>query len=186
MGEAAEPGSRRCSSFNGGGRGCNQSGRKNPFNAAQSARTPGRARDPVAAGLLEEPDRSWRVPESSRPAETAGERKQEKMKLNRGGSLVLLGVGALATAFAVQAQSTKVVSSFGPTNQDVTFSHIKADRLAVKAERAKAHAALLASTTSWTRRPLPPRRGARPSSRARDDAPRVTRLPTTPITACTT
>ncbi len=64
---------------------------------------------------------------------------------NRCGVLVLLGVGSLAPVFAVQAQSTKVVSSYGPTNQDVTFSQIKADRLAVKAERAKAHAALLAS-----------------------------------------
>src|SRR5450759_5226571 len=67
------------------------------------------------------------------------------MMRNRGGFLVLLGIGALAAAFAVQAQSTKVVSSYGPINQDVTFSQIKADRLAVKAERAKAHAALLAS-----------------------------------------
>ena len=68
------------------------------------------------------------------------------MKLNRTGSLALLGAGTLAAALAVYAaESTKVVSSYGPTNQDVTFSQIKAARLAVKAERAKAHAALLAS-----------------------------------------
>jgi cytochrome c peroxidase len=67
------------------------------------------------------------------------------MKLNRTGSLALLGAGTLAAALALYAESTKVVSSYGPTNQDVTFSQIKSGRLAVKAERAKAHAALLAS-----------------------------------------
>ncbi|MHB1047262.1 MAG: cytochrome B6 [Thermoanaerobaculia bacterium] len=64
---------------------------------------------------------------------------------NRSGSFVIAGAGALAIALAVHGESSKVVSSFGPTNQDVTFSQIKADRLAVKADRAKAHAALLAS-----------------------------------------
>ena len=48
-------------------------------------------------------------------------------------------------AFAVHAQSTKVISSYGPNNQDMTFDQIKAARLAVKAERARIHAALLAS-----------------------------------------
>jgi cytochrome c peroxidase len=68
------------------------------------------------------------------------------MKLNRTGSLALLGAGTLAAALAIYAaEPAKVVSSFGPTNQDVTFSQIKAARLAVKAERAKSHAALLES-----------------------------------------
>lgn len=67
------------------------------------------------------------------------------MMRNRTGSFVIASAGALAIAFAVHGESTKVVSSFGPTNQDVTFSQIKADRLAVKAGRAKAHSALLAS-----------------------------------------
>ena len=68
------------------------------------------------------------------------------MKLNRTGYLALLGAGTLAAALAVfAAEPAKVVSSYGPTNQDVTFSQIKAARLAVKAERAKSHAALLAS-----------------------------------------
>ncbi len=67
------------------------------------------------------------------------------MMRNRTGSFVIASAGALAIAFAVHGESTKVVSSFGPTNQDVTFSQIKADRLAVKADRAKAHSALLAS-----------------------------------------
>lgn len=67
------------------------------------------------------------------------------MMRNRAGSFVAAGAGALAIALAVHGESTKVVSSYGPTNQDVTFSQIKADRLAVKAGRAKAHAALLAS-----------------------------------------
>ena len=44
-------------------------------------------------------------------------------------------------AFAVHAQSTKVISSYGPNNQDMTFDQIKAARLAVKAERARIHAA---------------------------------------------
>ncbi len=67
------------------------------------------------------------------------------MMRNRTGSFVVAGAGALAIAFAVHGESTKVVSSYGPINQDVTFRQIKADRLAVKAERAKAHAALLAA-----------------------------------------
>ncbi len=41
------------------------------------------------------------------------------------------------------AQKAKVVSSYGPVNQDVTFDQIKADRMKVKAERAKEHAAML-------------------------------------------
>jgi cytochrome c peroxidase len=57
------------------------------------------------------------------------------------GVLALSGLGTST----VHAQAKKVVSSYGPTNQDVTFAQIKAERLAVKAERAKAHAALLAS-----------------------------------------
>ncbi len=64
---------------------------------------------------------------------------------NRTASIVITGAGALAIALAVHGEPTKVVSSYGPVNQDVTFSQIKADRLAVKADRAKAHAALLAS-----------------------------------------
>jgi cytochrome c peroxidase len=67
------------------------------------------------------------------------------MKLNRTRSFALLGAGTLAAALAIYGESTKVVSSYGPTNQDVTFSQIKSGRLAVKAERAKAHTALLAS-----------------------------------------
>ncbi len=43
------------------------------------------------------------------------------------------------------AQQGKVVSSYGPTNQDVTFDQIKADRMAVKIERAKEHMELLNS-----------------------------------------
>lgn len=40
-------------------------------------------------------------------------------------------------------QSDKVVSSYGPINQDTTFEQIKAARMAVKAARAQEHAALL-------------------------------------------
>jgi len=45
----------------------------------------------------------------------------------------------------VFAQEGKVVSSYGPTNQDVSFEQIKAGRMAVKAERAKQHKDLLNS-----------------------------------------
>ena len=68
------------------------------------------------------------------------------MKRNRAVFLAFVSAATLAGAgaLAVHAQS-KVVSSYGPVNQDVTFDQIKAARLAVKAERAEAHAALLAS-----------------------------------------
>jgi hypothetical protein len=52
---------------------------KIPFNAAQSVRFPGRARDWLAVELLEEPDRWRRVPESRFPAGLTGKRKQEKI-----------------------------------------------------------------------------------------------------------
>jgi cytochrome c peroxidase len=67
------------------------------------------------------------------------------MKRNRTGIFAFLVAGTLTAALAVYAQAPKVVSSFGPTNQNMTFSQIKAARMAVKAERAKAHADLLAS-----------------------------------------
>jgi len=41
------------------------------------------------------------------------------------------------------AQQPKIISSYGPINQDVGFDQIKADRMKVKAERAKEHNALL-------------------------------------------
>ena len=65
--------------------------------------------------------------------------KQFKKKLIYFGiSLILL------TNFDVAiAQKSKVVSSYGPVNQDVTFEQIKADRMKVKAERAKEHNDLL-------------------------------------------
>jgi cytochrome c peroxidase len=69
------------------------------------------------------------------------------MKRNRAGFLAFVSATTLAGlgALTVHAQSKKVVSSYGPTNQEVTFDQVKAARLAVKVERAKAHAALLAS-----------------------------------------
>src|SRR5665647_1532027 len=53
--------------------------------------------------------------------------------------LLLAGVGVPI----VSGQSGKVVSSYGPINQDTTFDQIKAARLAVKAERAQEHLKLL-------------------------------------------
>ena len=41
------------------------------------------------------------------------------------------------------AQQAKVVSSYGPINQDVGFNQIKADRMKVKSDRAKEHMDLL-------------------------------------------
>jgi cytochrome c peroxidase len=56
----------------------------------------------------------------------------------------VFGIAAtFAGATLVRADAIKVVSSYGPTNPDQTFSQIKAARLAVKAERAKAHEQML-------------------------------------------
>jgi len=55
--------------------------------------------------------------------------------------LLLAGI----TSAAVFAQKGKVVSSYGPTNIDMTFEEIKAMRMAVKAERAQKQKALLNS-----------------------------------------
>jgi len=60
--------------------------------------------------------------------------------------ILALGMGTmLVVALAVRAEAPKVVSSYGPTNQDMTFSQIKAARLSVKAQQAKIHGQLLAS-----------------------------------------
>ena len=59
-------------------------------------------------------------------------------------AICILVVAGAATA-VVSAQQGKVISSYGPTNQDVTFDQIKAARMAVKAERAKQHMELLNS-----------------------------------------
>ncbi len=56
----------------------------------------------------------------------------------------VLAAGGLIS-LALVAQQGSVVSSYGPTDQTQTFEQIKAGRMAVKAERAKAHADLLAA-----------------------------------------
>ena len=48
-------------------------------------------------------------------------------------------------AVIVQAQQGKIVSSYGPTNQDMSFDQIKAARMAVKAARAAEHTEMLNS-----------------------------------------
>src|SRR4030042_13913 len=58
--------------------------------------------------------------------------------------LCILAVAACVGAI-VYAQQGKVVSSYGPTNQDMTFEQIKAARVAVKAGLAKEHMNLLNS-----------------------------------------
>jgi cytochrome c peroxidase len=64
-------------------------------------------------------------------------------------SALLKGVFILAAAVCigaiVYAQQGKVVSSYGPTNQDTTFEQIKAARIGVKAGIAKQHMNLLNS-----------------------------------------
>lgn len=52
-------------------------------------------------------------------------------------------LAAAAIAIVVQAQQGGVASSYGPTNQSLSFEQIKAARLAVKAQRAKQHMELL-------------------------------------------
>ena len=56
----------------------------------------------------------------------------------------LLGAAAIVSIGHSQ-QEGKVVSSYGPTNQDVTFDQIKAERMAVKMVRAKEHMDMLNS-----------------------------------------
>jgi hypothetical protein len=66
------------------------------------------------------------------------------------GTCILLLVG-VATVL-VFAQQGKIVSSYGPTNQDVSFDQIKAARMAVKAARAKEHMELLNSRYSLAKK----------------------------------
>ena len=65
-------------------------------------------------------------------------------------AICILLVAGAATA-VVSAQQGKVVSSYGPTNQAVTFDQIKAARMAVKVERAKKHIELLNSRYDLSR-----------------------------------
>lgn len=75
---------------------------------------------------------------------------QKKHRIVLAGICILLFAGA-ATG-VVLAQQGKIVSSYGPTNQDVTFDQIKAVRMAVKAERAKQHMELLNSRYNLSKR----------------------------------
>ncbi len=59
-------------------------------------------------------------------------------------AICMLLVAGVAIA-VVSAREGTIVSSYGPTNQTVTFDQIKAARMAVKAERAKQHRELLNS-----------------------------------------
>ena len=71
-------------------------------------------------------------------------------------SIVLIGICILlvvgAATVLVFAQQGKIVSSYGPTNQDVSFDQIKAARMAVKAARAKEHMELLNSRYSLAKK----------------------------------
>jgi cytochrome c peroxidase len=50
------------------------------------------------------------------------------------------------------AQQAKIVSSYGPVNQNVGFDQIKAERLKVKAERAEEHSTLLNARYDLTKK----------------------------------
>ncbi|MBF0217303.1 MAG: cytochrome B6 [Candidatus Omnitrophica bacterium] len=63
--------------------------------------------------------------------------------------VVFAGAGGV---FAVSGEETKVVSSYGPTDQDDTFETIKAGRMTVKAERAKEHMEMLNSRYDLSKR----------------------------------
>lgn len=62
-------------------------------------------------------------------------------------SSIVLGVAVVGLTLspAPRAGEGKVESSYGPTNQTQTFEQIKAERLAVKATRAKEHKMLLST-----------------------------------------
>jgi cytochrome c peroxidase len=66
-----------------------------------------------------------------------------KTKAKSWGLITLLVT--VSAGLMVCAQKGKVVSSYGPTNQDMSFSQIKAARIAVKSARAKEHMDLLNS-----------------------------------------
>jgi cytochrome c peroxidase len=67
-------------------------------------------------------------------------------------SIVFLMIAATTAGFS---EEKKVVSSYGPTNQDVPFETIKAQRLAVKAERAKEHMDMLNSRYDLSKKTSP-------------------------------
>ncbi|MEN6429008.1 MAG: cytochrome B6 [Phycisphaerales bacterium] len=81
------------------------------------------------------------------------------MNKQRKRRIAFVGIFLLSTAWAgvavVLAQQGKVVSSYGPTNQDVTFEQIKAARMAVKAERAQEHMKMLNSRYDLSKKTSP-------------------------------
>ena len=74
-------------------------------------------------------------------------------RIAEAGICILLVAGF--NAGLVLAQQGKVVSSYGPTNQDLTFDQIKAARMAVKAERAQEHMKLLNSRYDLSKKTSP-------------------------------
>jgi cytochrome c peroxidase len=74
-------------------------------------------------------------------------------RIAEAGICILLVAGF--NAGLVLAQQGKVVSSYGPTNQDLTFDQIKDARMAVKAERAQEHMKLLNSRYDLSKKTSP-------------------------------
>jgi cytochrome c peroxidase len=74
------------------------------------------------------------------------------------GICILLILGVCAAIVSAQQEKTapvaadKIVSSYGPTNLDVPFEKIKADRMAVKAQRAKEHSEMLNARYTFSKK----------------------------------
>jgi cytochrome c peroxidase len=79
--------------------------------------------------------------------------QQKKYRFTIMGVFILLI--AVVAAAIVSAQQKKIVSSYGPTNQDMTFEQIKAGRMATKATKAKEHMDLLNSRYDLSKKVVP-------------------------------
>ena len=87
------------------------------------------------------------------------EREECKMSARKNRRIVLIGICILLVVctgvLVAFAQQGKVVSSYGPINQDLTFDQIKTMRMSVKAERLQEHMKLLNSRYDLSNRTSP-------------------------------
>jgi len=88
-----------------------------------------------------------------------------QQKKSRFGLIAMCILVVAGPPLQLSLRSREVVSSYGPTNQDVTFDQIKAARMAVKVERAKQHMELLNSRYDLSKKgtPSPLCQGENPS-----------------------
>ena len=81
------------------------------------------------------------------------------MSTRKNHRIALIGICILLVActgaLVASAQQGKVVSSYGPINQDLTFDQIKTMRMAVKAERLQEHMKLLNSRYDLSKKTSP-------------------------------